>query len=138
MGGSHRSDRFLHGFPRLGFSALLILLFSSFLFPDAHAATLKERRAEVSYSVNLNAPADAKVVRLWIPYPMSDENQEISDVVVSGNPTVSGVYREGTFGNAALYAEWRDTKGPRSLTCTFKVLRKERITKDFPKTEMPL
>jgi hypothetical protein len=39
-------------------------------------ASAKERRAEVTYSVNLNAPADAIYVRLWIPYPMSDENQQ--------------------------------------------------------------
>jgi len=98
---------------------------------------LKERRAEVSYSVNLNAPADAKVVRLWLPYPTSDENQEITDVMVSGNQTTSRVSKEGAFGNAALYAVWKDTKGPRTLTYTFKVLRKERVTKDFPKAELP-
>jgi transglutaminase-like putative cysteine protease len=133
----HRKLRYPHVFHRLGFSALLILLFSSVIAPDGHTATLKERRAEVSYSVNLNAPADAKVVRLWLPYPMSDENQEITNVIVTGNQTASGVYREGAFGNAALYAEWRDTKGPRSLTYTFRVHRRERVTKDFPKVELP-
>lgn len=137
MGGLHRNGQIPRVFSRLGFSTLLILLFSSVIAPDARTATLKERRAEVSYSVNLNAPADAKVVRLWLPYPMSDENQEITDVVVSGNQTTSGVYKEGTFGNAALYAEWKDTKGPRTLTYTIKVHRKERVTKDFPKAELP-
>ncbi len=96
---------------------------------------LKERRAEGSYSVNLNAPADAKVAPLWLPYAMSDGNQEITDIVVIGNQTTSVVYKEGTFGNASLYAEWKDTKGPRTLTYTFKVHRKERVTKDFPKVE---
>ena len=124
-------------FSRLGFSALLILLFSSVIAPDVHTAMLKERRAEVSYSVNLNAPADAKVVRLWIPYPMSNVTQEVTDVVVKGNQTATGVYRESAFGNAALYAEWKDTKAPRILTYTFKVHRKERVTKDFPKMELP-
>ncbi|MGA7104436.1 MAG: transglutaminase domain-containing protein [Candidatus Deferrimicrobiaceae bacterium] len=137
MGSWHRRRRFPHVFHHLGFSALLILLFSSVIAPDVHTATLKERRAEISYSVHLNAPAEAKVVRLWIPYPMSDENQEITDVVVTGNQTASGVYKEGAFGNAALYAEWRDTKGPRSLTYTFQVHRRERVTKDFPKAERP-
>lgn len=100
-------------------------------------ASAKERRAEVTYSVNLNAPADAKQVRLWIPYPMSDENQEITDVVVTGNSTAWGVYKEGAFGNSALYAEWKDTKGPRTLTYTFKVLRRERVTKEIPAAELP-
>jgi hypothetical protein len=112
MRGWHRSGQFPRVFSRHGCFALLVLLFSSVIVPDVHTAALKERRAEVSYSVNLKAPADAKVVRLWLPYPMSDENQEITDVVVSGNPTATGVYKEGAFGNAALYAEWKDTKGP--------------------------
>lgn len=137
MRGRHRSCQIPRVFSRPGFPAFLILLFSSLVAPDVHTATLKERRAEVSYSVNLNAPADAKVVRLWLPYPMSDENQEITDVVVSGNQTTSGVYKEGAFGNASLYAEWKDTRGPRTLTYTFKILRKERVTKDFAKAELP-
>jgi len=56
---------------------------------------------------------------------------------VSGNPTASGVYKEGAFGNAALYAEWTDTKGPRTLTYTFKVLRRERATRNVPSAELP-
>jgi transglutaminase-like putative cysteine protease len=137
MRGWHRSGHYLLVFHRSGYFTLLILLFSSPITPDAHATALKERRAEITYSVNLKAPADAKVVRLWLPYPMSDENQEITDVVVSGNPTATGVYKEGAFGNAALYAEWKDAKGPPTLTYAFKVDRKERVTKDFPKAEIP-
>ena len=123
-------------FSRLAFFCLLILLFSPFTSTEVRSAPFKERRAEVTYSVNLNAPADAKLVRLWIPYPMSDENQEITDVVVSGNSTAWGIYKEGTFGNAALYAEWKDTKAPRTLTYAFKVLRKERVTRDIPASEL--
>jgi len=137
MRGWYRNGRFPRVFSRPGFSALLILLFSSIIVPDAQAVALKERRAEVSYSVRLNAPADAKVVRLWLPYAMSDGNQEITDVMVNGNQTASGVYRESAFGNAALYAEWKDTNGPRTLTYTFRVHRMERVTKDFPKAELP-
>ena len=137
MLGWFLADRFSRIFSHHGFFFLLIFLLSSVIFPDVHAATLKERSAEISYSVNLNAPEDAKVVRLWIPYPMSNETQEITDVVVNGNQTASGVYRESSFGNAALFAEWKDTKGPRTLTYTFKVHRKERVTKDFPKMEIP-
>ena len=104
---------------------------------SALPAAAKERRAEVTYSVNLNALAEAKNVRLWIPYPMSDENQEITDVVVSGNFTYSDVYREGAFGNSALYAEWKNTKGPRTLTYSFNVLRRERVAKEIPAQELP-
>lgn len=124
-------------FPRLVFFSLLILVLFPVTSPDVHSSPLKERRAEVTYSVNLIAPADAKHIRLWIPYPMSDENQEITDVVVTGNSTAWGVYKESTFGNAVLYAEWKDTKSPRMLTYTFTVLRRERVTRDFPAAELP-
>jgi hypothetical protein len=90
--------------------ALLLIALAS--IASVAPAVAKERRAEVTYSVNLNAPAEAKHVRLWIPYPMSDENQEVSDVVVTGNSTAWGVSKEGAFGNSALYAEWKNTKGP--------------------------
>jgi transglutaminase-like putative cysteine protease len=126
--------------PSLRFSRkylALLLIACPIIAATPLPAFAKERRAEVTYSVNLNAPADAKNVRLWIPYPMSDENQEITDVVVTGNATASGIYKEGAFGNAALYAEWKDTKGPRTLTYTFKVLRREHVTKDIPTSELP-
>jgi transglutaminase-like putative cysteine protease len=113
----------------------LLLIASSVI--AASAAIAKERRAEVNWSVDLKAPPEAKHVRLWIPYPMSDENQEITDVVVSGNFTYSGVYREGAYGNSALYAEWKNSKGPRTLTYSFKVLRRERVTKEIPAQELP-
>lgn len=137
MLGWFYADRSSRVFSHTGYFFLLIFLFSSVITPDVHTAALKERSAEISYSVNLNAPEDAKVVRLWVPYPMSNETQEITDVVVNGNQTAWGVYRERSFGNAALYAEWKDTKGPRTLTYTFKARRKERVTKDFSKMELP-
>jgi transglutaminase-like putative cysteine protease len=116
---------------------VLLLIACPVIAASAMPAAAKERRAEVTYSVDLKAPADAKHVRLWLPYPMSDENQEITDVVVTGNPTASGVYKEGAFGNNALYAEWKDTRGPRTLGYSFKVLRRERVTKDIPASELP-
>jgi len=114
-----------------------LLIACSVIAASTSAAVAKERRAEVTYSVDLKAPSEAEYVRLWLPYPMSDGNQEITDVVVTGNPTAWGVYKEGSFGNAALYAEWKGTKGPRILTCSFKVLRRERVTKGIPSPELP-
>jgi len=116
---------------------VLLLIVCPIIAASSLPAAAKERRTEVTYSVDLNAPPDAERARLWLPYPMSDENQEITDVVVTGNFTSSGVYKEGSFGNAALYAEWKDTKGPRTLTYSFKVLRRERLTKDIPTSELP-
>ncbi len=134
MDGSKRTHDACSARPA-GILALLLIALTA-VAASGTSASAKERRAEVTYSVNLDAPEGAKLVRLWIPYPMSDENQEITDVVVSGNFTSSGVYKEGAFGNTALYAEWKETKRPRTLTYIFKVLRRERVTRDAPVKEL--
>jgi len=120
---------------RLKAVSLIVSLISILLFVNPSFA--KERHGEVTVQVNLNAPADAKNVRLWIPYPVSDEHQNIEDIRVKGNFSQSGVYREGENGSMALYAEWEGAMRERTLTYTFKVKRKEVIKKDFPKKELP-
>lgn len=112
----------------------LLSVFCLLLLPQASLA--KERQGVVTVKVNLNAPADAKRVDLWIPYPMSDENQEITDVSVSGNYSAMGVYREGKFGNNFLHAEWNAPAGERTLTYEFQVSRREVVARNFSDKEM--
>ncbi|GAB4421451.1 MAG: transglutaminase family protein [Thermodesulfovibrionales bacterium] len=100
-------------------------------------AFAKERLVEVALTFNLNAPEMARDVRLWIPYPVSDENQNITDITVRGNYSRSGVYTEGKNGNHILYAEWNGHAKERSLTFIFKAKRKEIKTKDFAGRELP-
>lgn len=114
----------------------VLLLSVLLIFITASIAFAKERQGEVTIQFNLNAPADAKEVRLWVPYPVSDENQDIWDIKVNGNFSSSGVYREGENGNIALYAEWNGPSKERTLTYSFKVKRKEVVKKDFPKKEL--
>ncbi len=114
---------------------LLMILFTVSL---SNIALAKERKVTVTIQVNLNAPADAKNVRLWIPYPMSDENQDITDVNINGNYASTGIYRDARFANNMLYAEWKEAGKERVLTYSFNIKRKEQITKDFPKKEMSI
>lgn len=67
--------------------------------------------------------------RLWIPYPLSNANQKIANVCVTGNFTSSEVHREADFGNSALYAEWKGTKVRPTLSYSFTATRKEAVTK---------
>lgn len=101
-------------------------------------AAAKERRAAVAVDVRLDVPPGAKTVRLWIPYPMSDADQDITDVSVSGNFASSAVYREGAFGNAVLYAEWGTADVPPTLSYSFNATRREAVTNDFHATEPPV
>ncbi|HYA86397.1 MAG TPA: transglutaminase domain-containing protein [Nitrospirota bacterium] len=96
-----------------------------------------ERRGTVTFDFSLKAPADAKEVRLWVPYPQTDGNQQITDVSVTGNFTSKNLSKEPKTGTTSLYAEWKGPMAERKLTYSFTTLRKEVVTKDFPKTEGP-
>ncbi len=111
---------------------ILSLAVIPFLFTVSEA---KDRRAEVTFKINLKAPENSKEVRLWIPHPVSDENQTIEDVKIEGNYSSYRIYKENEFGNSVLYAEWKDPGTDRTLTYTFKASRKEVVKKDFPKDE---
>jgi transglutaminase-like putative cysteine protease len=125
--------RIFHG--RAFLAAVFVVI--AFVMPVVSAASGKERQALVVIEANLKAPVDAKNVRLWIPYPMSDKNQDVTDVIINGNYSFTGVYRDPQFGNNALYAEWNGPVQERKLLFSFKVKRKELVTKNFPKKETP-
>ncbi|GAB4436926.1 MAG: transglutaminase family protein [bacterium] len=114
----------------------VILLLFLFIFSGTFVYA-KERSVEVTMDFNLSAPEHAKTVKLWIPYPMSDENQDIYDVRINGNFSYHGIYRDREYGNNILFAEWDGSNKERKLTYIFKVRRKEVITKNFPKNELP-
>lgn len=115
----------------------ILLVLSLLAFVSPVSAELKERKAEVAFKINLNAPAGSKNVRVWIPYPVSDKNQAVEDVKYNGNYTNVGVYREEEYGNALLYAEWSAPVSERVLTYTFKVTRKEAVVREFPVDAAP-
>jgi transglutaminase-like putative cysteine protease len=116
-------------------SVLAVVLSLWPVFATLHA---KERQGVVTVDVDLKAPAQARSVRLWVPYPLSDENQEITRISVTGNYNSANVYREGGFGNTMLFVEWNEPTSSRKLTYRFEVLRKERVTKNFTGRELPL
>ncbi len=70
--------------------AFLILSMSVVVFGPVHRADAKERQGSVTFQVNLDAPADANNIRLWIPYPVSDRSQENKGERIMLNPQQSG------------------------------------------------
>ena len=111
---------------------ILVLVLIPLLFDVSEA---KERWVEVTFKIDLKAPEISKDVRLWIPHSVSDENQTIEDVRISGNYFYQGIYKGRGFGNPILYAEWKKPTKERTLTYTFKIRRKEVVKKEFPKIE---
>src|SRR3990172_360268 len=112
---------------------LWALLCALFVFPCSLMA--KDRSGESGLTVTIVAPDDSKDVRVWIPYPVSNNVQDISNVKINGNFSQSGVYGEKETGNLALYAEWTAPTKNRAITLTFDATANELIKKDFPVVE---
>lgn len=115
---------------------MLSLLFVLILAQVATVAIgAQSRSGVVTLSVDLSAQASGQDARLWIPYPVSDAHQVISDIKVSGDFAASGVYTDRTFGTSILYAEWPKDVKNRTLTFSFAVERQEIRQTGFPTVE---
>ncbi|MBI2252813.1 MAG: transglutaminase domain-containing protein, partial [Armatimonadetes bacterium] len=109
-----------------------LALAACFLFCIGMVKANSERSGIVTLKVKIDISSNPNDVKLWMPYPVSDEYQDIEDVKIAGNYLTSGIYREKTFGNMILYTEWMNPKEEPALTLTFKAKRKEVVRKDFP------
>lgn len=99
--------------------------------PGAAADAPRQRQGRVTMEVQVKAPEGAREVRVWIPYPVSDADQEITGAAVTGNPTATGVHKDPGSGSSILYAEWKGAAGERRLTYAFTVLRREVLHREL-------
>ena len=90
---------------------------------------------KITMAFDLSAQKADKDVQLWIPYPISNKNQTISNITVDGNYASSAVYTDRVFQNNMLYAKWDAGAAERTLTFTFDVKRDELQRRDFPQKE---
>jgi transglutaminase-like putative cysteine protease len=93
------------------------------------------RSGIVTVNVDLSAREPGKETRLWIPYPVSDADQSITDVKVTGDFAESAVYTDAVNGTPILYARWKSDAAARKLAFSFSAERKEVRRRDFPATE---
>jgi transglutaminase-like putative cysteine protease len=85
----------------------------------------------VTVEVDLSGQDQGKKARLWVPYPVSDQDQIISEIKILGDYTGMGVYTEPINGTPILYAEWSEEAKIRKLVFSFAVTRQEVIRRDF-------
>lgn len=123
----------------LGFVVLSVLFCSTMIFPakpistEARATSrgLKSRSFEFVYRAAIKAGTGVRRLNIWLPYPTSDANQEVSDVQIS-SPSQMTVYTEPRFGNTILFASIESPKPePVPIEIKFKVTRTENIRNDF-------
>ena len=93
------------------------------------------RAGEVTMEFDLSAQPSDQVVRLWVPYPVSSQDQMIRHIRLDGNPANTGVYTVPANGTPLLYAEWPEGSKSRKLTLSFEVARDELQRGDLPTKE---
>ncbi len=84
-----------------------ILFLSAFLLLTSAAGIshAKSREGVVTIRINPNAPEDVENVKLWLPFPVSDEHQKIEDIKIAGNYLKSDKYKEPQSNSVLLFAE---------------------------------
>jgi len=109
-----------------------LVVFSLLLSLPAWAAS---RSGQVTMEFDLSAQPAGEAVRLWIPYPASNQNQLVGQYRQDGDYAATGVYTVPANGTPLLYAEWPKDSKSRKLTLAFEVTRNELRRGDFPASE---
>ena len=116
---------------------VVILIYMTLFIPlTVIPSSAKSRSGVLNVSVDLSHYPAAEEAELWIPYPVSDREQHVSDVKISGNYAESAVYTDKTYGTPMLYARWEKGTASRMLNFSSKVERNEVIRRDFPAREV--
>jgi transglutaminase-like putative cysteine protease len=114
---------------------IIVFLAVSLTFGIWSNAMSKTRSGVITMAVDLSTQAQGQIVRLWVPYPVSDQNQLISDIKTSGDYSNIGVYTDQYYGTPILYAEWSKNAKKRKLQFSFNVVRREIRHHEFPAKE---
>ncbi|PLX80504.1 MAG: transglutaminase [Desulfuromonas sp.] len=106
----------------------LLLIFST----TANAST---NSGSYTMTFDLSSHKAEEDVKLWVPYPVSDSNQTITNISWHGDYEEAAVYTDKANGTPILFARWNKKAADRHLTLTFDAERNEQIRRDFPKQE---
>ncbi len=92
----------------------------------------------VSITMNPAVSKETKTVDLWIPYPLSNKAQKISDVSVTGNFANNAVYRDDNSGAVFLHATWADLSEKPEMKLSFHVEMSSRKVPQIKESTMPI
>ncbi len=111
---------------------LLTLIIFLMLVPNVWGKTVA---GIITMEFDLSGHETEKVVQLWIPYPVTDQYQNISNVKIAGDYAEAAVYTDRTFKTPMFYARWENGSKSRKLNFSFDVERQEVIKQNFPANE---
>jgi transglutaminase-like putative cysteine protease len=104
-------------------------------YKSTEKLSLAEKQGKMTFDIIIRTNETTENVRLWVPYPVSNENQKIENIRITGNYNYTGIHREGVYGNMILYAEWNEPKEFPNLNFSFDIHRTEVVLKNFPNKE---
>ena len=119
--------------------SLLLLLTVVLRAPSARSKSVEPRIRSFEFSYDTvipTAPQGAHKLRLWIPVPQSDDDQEISSLTIE-SPVRYALHRDPEYGNRYIYLEAAPRPGtlPLKLRMRFKVKRREhQVPTDRPES----
>jgi len=126
------------------FSIIIVILLTSIFFIGCiedyeynikYASTdvfiPKEKQGKIYFNFTIRTNEETETARLWIPYPVSNDYQDISNYSIEGNCDYSGIFRESKNGILLLYAEWNNPETFPKLNLSLNIIRKEKIRKNF-------
>lgn len=115
---------------KIGISVLLISAMAAHAMANTVAGT-------ITVSMDLSAHLAGEEVKLWLPYPVSDAAQDISDISIEGDYSASAVYTDKKFHTPMLFARWDADAKSRLLTLSFNASRNEIAAPAWPEQELP-
>ena len=114
---------------------LLTGLFLLAIICTTTTAWAKNRSGAVTMDFDLDKQPAGQELRLWIPYPVSDRDQQVSAIKFTGDYAEAAVYTDPVNKNPLLYAKWPQEAASHKLTLSFQVERQEVNRRDFPADE---
>ncbi|MBU1738564.1 MAG: hypothetical protein KKG35_10530 [Proteobacteria bacterium] len=112
----------------LGLILTMLLVFASPAFANKVSGV-------ITMDFDLSAQPAGQEVKLWLPYPVTDGDQDITGVKLEGDYTEAAVYTDRVFGTPVLYARWDKTATDRQLSLSFTAARHEVARRNFPAQE---
>jgi transglutaminase-like putative cysteine protease len=112
-----------------------ILLLTICLMLPLPSFAVNSSSGTITMEFDLSTHELTEETQLWIPYPLSDRDQLISQVKISGDFKESAIYSDQKFSTPMLYARWNKNSPSRKLLLSFHVVRNEVTRRDFPSQE---
>lgn len=87
-------------------TTLLVFVVMFCMVGSSWAGGVPEAYGRIVMEFDLSAQPEGEEARIWLPYPVANQYQDISDIMIDGDFAESAIYVDKKFQNSILYARW--------------------------------